>query len=65
MLLGILLRGVAAPEVSRLCRERGLLVNPIGDDVIRIAPPLTLAAAEADEAVARFGAALAAAPAQA
>jgi acetylornithine/N-succinyldiaminopimelate aminotransferase len=64
MLLGILLRGVAAPEVSRLCRERGLLVNPIGDEVIRIAPPLTLTAAEADEAVARFGAALAAAPAQ-
>jgi acetylornithine/N-succinyldiaminopimelate aminotransferase len=44
-------------------RERGLLVNAIGDDVLRLAPPLTLTAAEADEAVAVLGAALAAAPA--
>jgi acetylornithine/N-succinyldiaminopimelate aminotransferase len=65
MLLGIVLRGVSAREVARLCRERGLLVNPIGDDVIRVAPALTLTAAEADDAVARFGAALAAAPAKA
>ncbi len=62
MLLGVVLRGVAAPEVGRLARERGLLVNPIGDDVIRVAPALTLTAGEADEAVARFAAALAAAP---
>ncbi|GEJ56218.1 acetylornithine transaminase [Anaeromyxobacter diazotrophicus] len=62
MLLGTLLRGVAAPEVARLCRERGLLVNPIGEDVIRMAPALTLTPAEADEALACFTAALAAAP---
>jgi acetylornithine/succinyldiaminopimelate/putrescine aminotransferase len=37
-------------------------VNPIGDDVVRMMPALTLTAGEADEAVARFGAALAAAP---
>jgi acetylornithine/N-succinyldiaminopimelate aminotransferase len=37
-------------------------VNAIGAEVIRLAPPLTLTATEADEAVARFGAALAAAP---
>jgi acetylornithine/N-succinyldiaminopimelate aminotransferase len=60
--IGVVLRGVAAGEVGRLCRERGLLVNPIGDDVVRMMPALTLTAAEADEAVARFGAALAAAP---
>ena len=62
MLLGVVLRGVAAPDVGRLARERGLLVNPIGDDVIRVAPALTLTADEADQAVARFAAALAAAP---
>ncbi len=62
MLLGVVLRGVAAGDVGRLCRERGLLVNPIGGDVIRMAPALTLTAEEADEAVSRFAAALAAAP---
>ncbi len=48
---------------TRLAREHGALVNPIGDDVIRIAPALTMTAAEADETVRRIGAALAAAPA--
>ncbi|HEX7489263.1 MAG TPA: acetylornithine transaminase [Anaeromyxobacteraceae bacterium] len=62
MLLGVVLRGVAAADVGRLARERGLLVNSIGDDVIRLAPALTLTADEADQAVARFAAALAAAP---
>ena len=62
MLLGVVLDGVAAADVARLARERGLLVNPIGDDVIRVAPALTLTFSEADEAVARFAAALAAAP---
>ena len=62
MLLGVVLDGVAAADVARLARERGLLVNPIGDDVIRVAPALTLTAADADDAVARFAAALAAAP---
>jgi acetylornithine/N-succinyldiaminopimelate aminotransferase len=64
MLLGVVLSGVSAPEVGKLARERGLIVNPIGEDVVRVAPPLTLTPAEADEAVARFGAALAAAPAK-
>jgi acetylornithine/N-succinyldiaminopimelate aminotransferase len=65
MLLALVLRGVLAGEVGRCARERGLLVNPIGDDVVRLAPPLTLSAAEADQAVERLGAALAAAPARA
>jgi acetylornithine/N-succinyldiaminopimelate aminotransferase len=39
-----------------------VLVNAIGEDVLRLAPPLTLTAAEADDAVARIGAALAEAP---
>ena len=63
MLLGLVLKGVSAPEVARRAREGGILVNPIGEEVIRLAPPLTLTADEADEAVRRIGAALAAAPA--
>jgi acetylornithine/N-succinyldiaminopimelate aminotransferase len=65
MLLAVVVRGVKAAEVARGARERGLLVNPIGEDAIRLAPALTLTAAEVDEATARLGAALAAAPAEA
>jgi acetylornithine/N-succinyldiaminopimelate aminotransferase len=64
MLLGVVLRGVAAAEVMKGARERGLLVNAIGDDVLRLAPPLTLRPAEADLAVERLAAAVAAAPAK-
>jgi acetylornithine/N-succinyldiaminopimelate aminotransferase len=62
MLLGLVLRGVSAGEVMKGARDRGLLVNAIGDDVVRLAPPLTLSAAEADRAVGRLAAALVAAP---
>jgi acetylornithine/N-succinyldiaminopimelate aminotransferase len=64
MLLGLVVKGVAAGDVGREARARGVLVNPIGDEVLRLAPPLTLSSAEADDAVARIGAALAAAPAR-
>lgn len=64
MLLGIVLRGVAAPDVMAAARARGLLVNAIGEDVLRMAPALTLTEAEADLAVERFAQALAAAPAR-
>jgi acetylornithine/N-succinyldiaminopimelate aminotransferase len=65
MLIGVLVRGVDAAEVVRLARERGLLANAIGPDVVRLAPALTLTAAEADVAVERLAAAVAAAPAAA
>lgn len=65
MLIGVGVTGVAAPEVVRAARERGLLVNAIGDGVVRLAPPLTLTAEEADLAAERLGAAIAAAPAKA
>ena len=65
MLLGVVLRGVAAGEVMKGARDRGLLANAIGDDVIRLAPPLTLSPADADLAVERLAAAIAAAPAKA
>jgi acetylornithine/N-succinyldiaminopimelate aminotransferase len=63
MLLAVVVKGVAAGEVMKEARARGLLVNAIGDDVVRLAPPLTLPPAEADLAVERLAAALAAAPA--
>ena len=63
MLLGVLVRGVKAGDVVAAARERGLLVNAIGDEVIRLAPALILTEAEADEGVALLAAAIAAAPA--
>ena len=63
MLLGVMLSGVKAGDVVAAARERGLLVNAIGDDVVRLAPALVLTEAEADLGVARLGAAIAAAPA--
>jgi acetylornithine/N-succinyldiaminopimelate aminotransferase len=65
MLLGVVLTGVRASDVMARAREGGLLVNAIGEDVLRLAPPLTLGADEADLAVERLAAALATAPAAA
>jgi len=62
MLLALLVQGVAAGEVMKAARAHGVLLNAIGDEVLRLAPPLTLTAAEADDAVARIGAALKDAP---
>jgi acetylornithine/N-succinyldiaminopimelate aminotransferase len=64
MLLGVLVRGVSAGDVMKEARDRGLLVNAIGEGVLRLAPPLNLTPADADLAVERLGAALAAAPAK-
>ncbi len=63
MLVGVLLRGVDADDVVRIARERGLLANAIGSAVVRLAPALTLTAREADLAIERLAAAVAAAPA--
>lgn len=63
MLIGVVLRGADAAEVVKGARERGLLVNAIGADVVRLAPALTLSEAEADRAVSTLAAAIADAPA--
>lgn len=63
MLLGVVLKGVLAADVGRCARERGILINPIGESVLRLAPALILSASEVDEGVARLGAAIEAAPA--
>jgi acetylornithine/N-succinyldiaminopimelate aminotransferase len=62
MLLGVVLSGVDAGAVMKEARSRGLVVNAIGSDVLRLAPPLNLTPADADLAVERLGAAIAAAP---
>jgi predicted acetylornithine/succinylornithine family transaminase len=48
-----------APDVARLGLDEGILLNATGPTTIRFAPPLTLSAAEAEEAVAKFKRALA------
>jgi acetylornithine/N-succinyldiaminopimelate aminotransferase len=40
-----------AAEVVDACRERGLIVGSAGADVLRLTPPLTIGAAEVDEAL--------------
>jgi acetylornithine/N-succinyldiaminopimelate aminotransferase len=64
LLLGVAVKGIDAAAVVGLARDRGLLCNAIGDSVIRLAPALNFTDAEADEAVDKLGAALAAAPAR-
>jgi acetylornithine/N-succinyldiaminopimelate aminotransferase len=63
MLLGVQVTGVKAGDVVAAAREHGLLVNAIGDDVVRLAPALVLTEADADEGVDRLGRALQSAPA--
>jgi acetylornithine/N-succinyldiaminopimelate aminotransferase len=63
MLLGVMVRGVKAGDVVVAARERGLLVNAIGDEVIRLAPALILTGDEADQGVALLASAISAAPA--
>ena len=51
LLLGAELEGPAAPVVDA-CREAGVLVLTAGERVLRLAPPLTIAAAEVDHGLA-------------
>jgi acetylornithine/N-succinyldiaminopimelate aminotransferase len=60
LLLGVVLQPeIDAAAVERAARERGVLLNAIGADVLRLAPPLVLTDAEAQEAVDVISAALA------
>jgi acetylornithine aminotransferase len=45
----IVLTAESAPEVEAAARRAGFLVNAVQPDAIRLAPPLILSAAEADE----------------
>jgi acetylornithine/N-succinyldiaminopimelate aminotransferase len=52
LLRGLVLDGDLAPKVVAQARELGLLVNAIGERVVRLAPPLTVSEAEIGEAAA-------------
>jgi predicted acetylornithine/succinylornithine family transaminase len=59
LMVGLETHGPIAKRVVELARERhGLLVNATGDTTLRLVPPLTISAAEVDEAVERLGAAI-------
>jgi acetylornithine/succinyldiaminopimelate/putrescine aminotransferase len=57
LLIGVELNVPAGPVIAE-CRERGLLVLPAGDQVLRLAPPLIVAEAEVERALAILDAAL-------
>jgi acetylornithine/succinyldiaminopimelate/putrescine aminotransferase len=51
LLLAACLTEPVARDVAGRCLEAGLVVNPVTDDALRLAPPLTVSDAEIDEAV--------------
>ena len=53
--LAAVLAADAAAQVEASARRAGFLVNAVQPDAIRLAPPLILTAAQADEFVAAFG----------
>jgi acetylornithine/N-succinyldiaminopimelate aminotransferase len=58
LLLGIELDAPVARAVEAACEDRFLIVNAVGDDVVRMAPPLNVTAAEVDLALSALGDAL-------
>jgi acetylornithine/N-succinyldiaminopimelate aminotransferase len=58
LLLAIELRAERAPDVVRLGIEDGILLNATGPTTLRLAPPLTLSEAEAEEALEKIKRAL-------
>ncbi|MFY1661091.1 acetylornithine transaminase [Micromonospora sp. WMMD1274] len=61
LLLGIVLDQPVSAATAAALREAGFLVNPVQPDVVRLAPPLILTAAQADAFLAALPAALSAA----
>jgi len=56
LLLGLQLTDDSASQVQTDCIDAGLIVNAIGDDVIRLAPPMVVTAQECERAVATIAA---------
>ncbi len=59
LLLGLELDAPVASDIEVACRSRRVLVNAVGPDVVRLAPPLTIERTEVDHAIATLEAALA------
>jgi len=51
LLVAALLSQPRAKEIEAACRERGLLLNAVAEDKLRMAPPLVISEAEVDEAL--------------
>ena len=51
LLLGLELSEPKGTQLEAACRERGLIVNKLQDQLLRLAPPLVLTQAEAEEAL--------------
>jgi len=51
LLLGLELSEPKGAQLEAACRERGLIVNKLQDQLIRLAPPLVLTQAEAEQAL--------------
>ena len=60
LLLGLELGAPIATDVEAACEDRFLIVNAVGNDVVRLAPPLTVRPDEVDLALAALDDALAA-----
>ena len=58
LLLGIVLTAALAKQVEAAMRERGVLVNAVQPDVLRLAPPLVLADSDVAELLERLPGAL-------
>lgn len=58
LLIGVQLAGISAAAVEAAARRAGFLVNAVQPDVVRLAPPLILTAAQADRFVSAFPAIL-------
>lgn len=52
LLLGVVLDGIAAADVAAHCRKERMIVNAVGPDVLRIAPPLNITAEDTTTALA-------------
>jgi len=60
LMVGVELAGAPAPKVQQACLERGLLVNAVGESVLRLLPPLIVTEQDVDAAVRIIGEAIAA-----
>jgi len=59
LLLGLQLTDESAKDLQQSCFEAGLIVNAIGDSVLRLTPPLCVSAEECERAVGTIAAGLA------
>ncbi len=50
LLRGVQITNPVAKRIAEICQNKGLIVNAIGDNTIRLAPPIIVSAAQIDQA---------------